>query len=100
MTLSASSVGNVTTKVPDRRAIRALRVEPDVVVGSSSELADVERVTALLQGVQPDLEVWREGAGGHHDDRSGPVWLTVGAVWVSTFIVIALVVGGVAILVH
>jgi hypothetical protein len=44
--------------------------------------------------------VWSEKAVAHRDDRPGSVWLTVGAVWLSTFVVIALIVGGVAILVR
>ena len=100
MTISASSVENPRTKAPDRRTIRALRIEPGAPVRQSSDTAEIERVTALLRTVQPDLEVWGEGATtAHRDDRPGPVWLTVGTVWVSTILLIGLAVTGVVLLV-
>jgi hypothetical protein len=99
MTLSVSPVENVVTKVPDRRSIRALRIESEVPVRQPSDTAEIERVTALLRSVQPDLEVWGEGTAAHRDDRPSPVWLTIGAVWVSAILLIGMAVTGIVLLV-
>ncbi len=66
--------------------------------GAPAEIHEIERVSALLQSVQPDLEMWREGAAARENGRPSPAWLAIGVVWVATLLLIGLAVGGVAIL--
>ena len=61
---------------------------------------DIERASAVLRSMQPDLEIWRDGVAAPQRTRPSPAWLAIGVVWVSTLILIALAVAGLSILVR
>jgi len=66
----------------------------------SLEMGEIERVSALLRSVQPDLEMWHEGAAVRQSIRPSPAWLAIGVVWVSTLLLIGLAAVAVAVLVR
>jgi hypothetical protein len=82
------------------RLIETRTEESPRLGGGSAEMSDIERVSALLKSVQPDLETWHEGAALRHGGRPSPAWLAIGVVWVSTLLLIGLAVGGAAVLFH
>ena len=59
------------------------------------DLAEIERATAALRRAEPSLEMWSEaGSEARTDDpaaltirKSGPVWLLIGLLWLSTALV-------------
>jgi hypothetical protein len=65
----------------------------------SAEMDTIDRVSAFLRRVQPDLEMRHEGAPSEPITPPSPAWLAVGGVWIATLIVIGLAVTGVALLV-
>lgn len=82
------------------RLIETRTEEAPRLGGGSAEISDIERVSALLRSVQPDLETWHEDAAPRQSSRPSPAWLAIGGVWVSTLLLIGLAVGGVAFLFH
>jgi hypothetical protein len=66
----------------------------------SAEMDRIERVSAFLRRVQPDLEMRDEGVPSEPITPPGPAWLAVGGVWISTLIVIGLAVAGAALFVR
>jgi hypothetical protein len=65
----------------------------------SAEMDKIDRVSAFLRRVQPDLEMRHEGVSSEPITPPSPAWLAVGGVWVATLIVIGLAVAGVALFV-
>jgi len=67
------------------------------------DVAEIERATAALRQAQPELETWSEtSTGARADDaasfaarKTKPVWLLIGALWLSTALV---TVGAVAVI--
>jgi len=61
---------------------------------------DIERASAVLRSMQPDLEVWRDGATAPQRTRPSPAWFAIGVVWISTLLLIAIAVAGLSMLVR
>ena len=74
--------------------------EKDLISDGAAGASDIERASAVLRGMQPDLEIWRDGAVVPRRARPSPGWLAIGVVWVSTLLLIALAVAGLSILVR
>jgi hypothetical protein len=89
MALLASSIDPIVARVPDRRAFRSIRNHPDTAIRQPSEAADIERVSALLRRLQPDLVVRRDEVAGDQAPPMGPAWLVIGVVWTTTLVLIA-----------
>ena len=68
--------------------------------GAATGAKDIERASAVLRSMQPDLEIWRDGAAVPQRARPSPAWLAIGGVWISTLLLIALAVAGLSILVR
>lgn len=59
------------------------------------DVAEIERATAALRKAQPGLETWNESSTGARADdamslavrKTRPVWLLIGALWLSTALV-------------
>lgn len=59
------------------------------------DVAEIERATAALRRVQPGLETWDEPSSEARADdaasfavrKTRPVWLLIGALWLSTALV-------------
>jgi hypothetical protein len=87
--------------MPERRTLRSIRVEADPSLdgrGSQREIRDIERVSALLRRLQPNLVIRREDVALEDTPPSGPPWLVIGGVWVSTLILIGIGAAGMAII--
>ena len=82
------------------RLTEARREEAPRSGGDTAEMGEIERVSALLRSVQPDLEMWHEGVAVRQSGRPSPAWLAIGVVWVSTLLLIGLATGGIVVLVH
>jgi hypothetical protein len=66
--------------------------------GAAVAANDIERASAVLRSMQPDLEIWRDGAAVPLRARPSPAWLAIGVVWISTLLLIAVAVAGLSIL--
>ena len=82
------------------RLTEARADEGQVPGGGLAEMSEIERVSALLRGMQPDLEVRPEGSAIRDNSQPSPAWLVIGVVWVSTLLLIGLATGGIVVLVH
>lgn len=58
------------------------------------DVAEIERATAALRRAQPGLETWNESSIVRADDaasfairKTKPIWLLIGALWLSTALV-------------
>jgi hypothetical protein len=59
------------------------------------DIAEIERATAALRRAQPGLEAWNENFTASRTDETAffavrktrPVWLLIGALWLSTALV-------------
>jgi hypothetical protein len=60
---------------------------------------DIDRASAALRNMQPDLEIRRDGAVVPQRGGPSPAWLAIGGVWVSTLLLIAFAIAALAILV-
>ena len=65
---------------------------------ASRDIADIERVAALLQQQHPELEMWHPDRDLPGRKRPSPAWVAIGVVWVATLILIGLAVAGVTFL--
>jgi hypothetical protein len=55
----------------------------------SREIADIEAATAALRRGEPALESWTKLASPPAGRKPRPVWLIIGALWLSTALVTA-----------
>lgn len=53
------------------------------------EYAEIERASAALRLAQPALESWSKPASPPAVSKSRPLWLLIGALWLSTALVTA-----------
>jgi hypothetical protein len=60
------------------------------------DLADIEAATAALRKAEPGLESWTKIEEPAIAPKPRPVWLLVGALWLSTALVIAVAVVAIA----
>jgi hypothetical protein len=51
------------------------------------DIAAIERASAALRKGAPELQTWRETPVAATQYQSRPVWLLIGALWVSTALV-------------
>jgi hypothetical protein len=55
----------------------------------SREIADIEAATAALRRGEPALESWTQSVSPQAGPKPRPVWLIIGALWLSTALVTA-----------
>jgi hypothetical protein len=84
----------------DRGATKTASTDDALAEATLAGANDIERASAALRSVQPDLEIWRDGAAMPRRSRHSPAWLAIGVVWVSTLVFIGLAAAGVTILVR
>jgi len=65
---------------------------------ASREIANIERVAALLRERHPELEMWHPDLDPPTKKRPSPAWVAIGVVWVTTLILIGLAAAGVTFL--
>lgn len=56
------------------------------------DIADIERATAALRQAEPGLESWTGQPVAAPARKSGPVWLLIGLLWLSTALAVGTVV--------
>ena len=66
--------------------------DPDLLAARDREqlardIAAIERASAALRKAAPELQSWREPPAATTQYKSRPVWLLIGALWVSTALV-------------
>jgi hypothetical protein len=66
--------------------------DPVVREQLARDLADIEAATAALRKAEPGLESWTKTEEPAVAPKPRPVWLLVGALWLSTALVIAIAV--------
>jgi hypothetical protein len=75
---------SVQDRLTDDAAVLAQRVHDQL----ERDIADIERATAALRRAEPALESWTEPATTAPVAKPRPLWLLIGALWLSTAIVI------------
>ena len=89
---AAASEGAVRETAVDRQARMAVDPVDSGLLAAADrehlehEIAAIERASAVLRRAEPELESWvDQPAAGLHKPR--PVWLLIGALWLSTALV-------------
>ena len=88
--LEPAQGGNATPAEDD------LLTDPVVRDQLARGLADIEAATAALRKAEPGLESWTKIEEPAITPKPRPVWLLVGALWLSTALVIAIAVVAIA----
>jgi hypothetical protein len=70
--------------------------DPAVRDQLARDLADIEAATAALRKAEPGLESWTKIEEPAIAPKPRPVWLLVGALWLSTALVLAIAVVAIA----
>jgi len=65
-----------------------------IVTGLSREMADIERVAALLRQQHPELQIWNAELDISPKRPPSPAWVAIGVVWAATLVLIGLVAAG------
>jgi hypothetical protein len=66
--------------------------DPDLLTAADREqlardIAAIEHASAALRKAAPELQSWREPPAAPLPYKSRPVWLLIGALWISTALV-------------
>jgi hypothetical protein len=76
---------NVTDAVAPSVAARA-SVDADEL---ALAIAEIEIAAAALRQSEPTLEPWQADAQTHHAERYLPIWVLIGAVWITALLALS-----------